>query len=131
FPETPETFAPKVAKWAENSWLNLVGGCCGTTPEHIRAIAKAVRGCKPREFSNSRAFTLGSTPVSGANASPARAEGVSPSRTSRSEKRTKEKSASSRDATTNTRDAYAPQTLHLSGLEPLNITPEFGFAVIG
>src|SRR6266478_2976755 len=48
FPETAETFAPKVAKWAENGWLNLVGGCCGTTPEHIRAIAKAVRGCKPR-----------------------------------------------------------------------------------
>src|SRR6266568_4867079 len=122
FPETPETFAPKVAKWAENSWLNLVGGCCGTTPEHIRAIAKAVRGCKPREFSNSRAFTLGSTPVSGANASPARAEGVSPSRTSR-EGNAPERSSS--------RDACAPQTLQLSGLEPLKITPEFGFAVIG
>src|SRR5206468_11280803 len=38
FPETPGTFAPKVAKWAQNGWLNLVGGCCGTTPEHIRAI---------------------------------------------------------------------------------------------
>jgi 5-methyltetrahydrofolate--homocysteine methyltransferase len=48
FPETPETFAPKVIKWAENGWLNLVGGCCGTTPEHIRAIVKAVRDCKPR-----------------------------------------------------------------------------------
>ena len=43
FPETPQTFAPKVAKWVENGWLNLVGGCCGTTPEHIRAIANAVR----------------------------------------------------------------------------------------
>src|SRR6266545_4423896 len=43
----------------------------------------------------------------------------------------KEKSSSSRDATTNTRDAYAPQMLQLSGLEPLKITPEFGFAVIG
>src|SRR5205809_2847931 len=43
FPETPGTFAPKVAKWAQNGWLNLVGGCCGTTPEHIRAIAKIVR----------------------------------------------------------------------------------------
>src|SRR5438128_1254125 len=48
FPETPETFAPKVARWAENGWLNLVGGCCGTTPEHIRAITKAVRGFTPR-----------------------------------------------------------------------------------
>src|SRR5438445_1295465 len=40
FPETAETFAPKVANWAENGWLNVVGGCCGTTPDHIRALAK-------------------------------------------------------------------------------------------
>jgi 5-methyltetrahydrofolate--homocysteine methyltransferase len=48
FPETPESFAPKLAAWVANGWLNLVGGCCGTTPEHIRAIANAVRDCKPR-----------------------------------------------------------------------------------
>jgi len=48
FPETPETFAPKVSRWAENGWLNVVGGCCGTTPEHIRAIVHRVRDCKPR-----------------------------------------------------------------------------------
>src|SRR5207244_1408673 len=38
FPETPQTLAPKLKHWAENGWLNLVGGCCGTTPEHISAI---------------------------------------------------------------------------------------------
>jgi 5-methyltetrahydrofolate--homocysteine methyltransferase len=48
FPETAETFAPKLAAWVANGWLNLVGGCCGTTPEHIRAIADRVRDCKPR-----------------------------------------------------------------------------------
>jgi REP element-mobilizing transposase RayT len=48
FPETPESFAPKVAAWAANGWLNLVGGCCGTTPDHIRIIANAVRDCEPR-----------------------------------------------------------------------------------
>src|SRR5256886_4487292 len=48
FPETPETLAPKLKTWAENGWLNIVGGCCGTTPAHIRAIANAVRDCKPR-----------------------------------------------------------------------------------
>jgi 5-methyltetrahydrofolate--homocysteine methyltransferase len=48
FPETPETFAPKVVAWLENGWLNLVGGCCGTTPEHIRAIVDRVREYKPR-----------------------------------------------------------------------------------
>src|SRR5881397_678615 len=52
FPETPKTFTPKVAKWAENGWLNLVGGCCGTTPEHIRAITKAVRGLAPRRVAS-------------------------------------------------------------------------------
>jgi 5-methyltetrahydrofolate--homocysteine methyltransferase len=34
--------------FAANGWVNIVGGCCGTTPEHIRAIAEAVRGLKPR-----------------------------------------------------------------------------------
>src|ERR1051325_8262279 len=38
-PQTAETFAPKVAKWVENGWLNVVGGCCGTTPAHNRAVA--------------------------------------------------------------------------------------------
>ncbi len=79
FPETPETLAPKLKRWAENGWLNLVGGCCGTTPEHIRAIRNAVRDCKPREISKSTQNSA----------------------------------------------------LQLSGLEPLNITPEMGFVVIG
>jgi len=48
FPETPVTLAPKLNEWAEAGFLNVVGGCCGTTPAHIRAIAEAVRGCKPR-----------------------------------------------------------------------------------
>ena len=48
FPETAETFAPKVAKWAENGWLNMVGGCCGTTPDHIRTLAKLVQQFSPR-----------------------------------------------------------------------------------
>src|SRR5438309_3010133 len=84
FPETPETLTPKLKCWTENGWLNLVGGCCGTTPEHIRAIVTAVRDCKPRSEPDGRS-----------------------------------------------RDTQVPPTLQLSGLEPLNITPEFGFAVIG
>src|SRR3989440_1450190 len=43
FPETAEIFAPKVAKWAEHGWLNVVGGWCGTSPDHIRALTKLVR----------------------------------------------------------------------------------------
>ena len=48
FPETPQTFAPKLVNWARNGWLNLVGGCCGTTPEHIRLIADSVKNLAPR-----------------------------------------------------------------------------------
>ena len=48
FPETPETLAPQLREWARNGWLNIVGGCCGTTPAHIQAIAAAVKGLPPR-----------------------------------------------------------------------------------
>ncbi|HSP45801.1 MAG TPA: homocysteine S-methyltransferase family protein, partial [Chthoniobacterales bacterium] len=48
FPETPESLAPQLEKWARNGWLNIVGGCCGTTPDHIRLIADSVRNLPPR-----------------------------------------------------------------------------------
>ncbi|MET0253226.1 MAG: methionine synthase [Terrimicrobiaceae bacterium] len=50
FPETPETLAPQLHEWAEQGWLNILGGCCGTTPAHIRAIAEAVQGLAPRRI---------------------------------------------------------------------------------
>ncbi|HEV8185262.1 MAG TPA: methionine synthase, partial [Chthoniobacterales bacterium] len=86
FPETPESLAPQLRDWAQNGWLNVVGGCCGTTPDHIRRIAEMVRDCPPRTWEP-----------------PQRGD----------------------------RGAQAPPTLQLSGLEPLNITSEFGFVVIG
>ncbi len=49
FPETPETLAPQLREWAQNGWLNIVGGCCGTTPAHIKAIAEAVKDLPPRK----------------------------------------------------------------------------------
>ncbi len=48
FPETPDTLAPQLAEWATNGWLNLVGGCCGTTPDHIRLLAQSVKHLPPR-----------------------------------------------------------------------------------
>jgi 5-methyltetrahydrofolate--homocysteine methyltransferase len=48
FPETPESLAPQLREWAENGWLNIVGGCCGTTPAHIKALSEAVSGISPR-----------------------------------------------------------------------------------
>ena len=49
FPETPDSLAPQLREWAQNGWLNIVGGCCGTTPDHIRSIAEAVQGVTPRQ----------------------------------------------------------------------------------
>jgi 5-methyltetrahydrofolate--homocysteine methyltransferase len=48
YDETPELMAPKIREWAEAGFLNIVGGCCGTTPAHIEAIAAAVRDIAPR-----------------------------------------------------------------------------------
>lgn len=48
YDEAPETTARLVRQWAEQGWINVVGGCCGTTPDHIRAIAQAVADVKPR-----------------------------------------------------------------------------------
>lgn len=48
FPETPESLAPQLRDWAAQGWLNILGGCCGTTPDHIKAIADVVRGLPPR-----------------------------------------------------------------------------------
>ena len=45
----PEAMAEFVRGWAEEGLVNLVGGCCGTTPEHIRAMADAVKGKPPRK----------------------------------------------------------------------------------
>ena len=49
YDETPEDMATMLREFAESGLLNLVGGCCGTTPAHIAAIAEAVHGLAPRE----------------------------------------------------------------------------------
>ncbi|MEO8439880.1 MAG: methionine synthase [Spartobacteria bacterium] len=97
FPETPESIAPQLRDWARQGWLNIVGGCCGTTPDHIRAIAKAVGEFAPR------ALPTWEGPL-----------------------RPDSSGDDSKD-----RGAKAPLTLHLSGLEALDVTPEFGFVVVG
>jgi 5-methyltetrahydrofolate--homocysteine methyltransferase len=48
YDETPEYTSSQLREFAESGFLNIVGGCCGTTPDHIRAIAKAVRALPPR-----------------------------------------------------------------------------------
>ena len=46
--ETPTSLAAQLEKFVDHGWLNFVGGCCGTTEQHIRAIAQMVQGKKPR-----------------------------------------------------------------------------------
>ncbi len=50
YDETPEEMAGVLREFARSGLLNLVGGCCGTTPDHIRAIAEAVAGLPPRQL---------------------------------------------------------------------------------
>jgi 5-methyltetrahydrofolate--homocysteine methyltransferase len=50
YEDTPESMAAHAAEWARAGWLNLAGGCCGTTPEHIRAIGEALRPLTPRRI---------------------------------------------------------------------------------
>ncbi|HKR53586.1 MAG TPA: methionine synthase [Chthoniobacterales bacterium] len=97
FPETPETFAPKVLQWARNGWLNMVGGCCGTTPAHIAAFARSARELPPRSVPQAA--------------------------------RVKESDSVREESAIDNPQSAIP--LALSGLEPLNITPDFGFVVIG
>nr|WP_199614716.1 methionine synthase [Paenibacillus alkalitolerans] len=47
--ESPESLARKLAGFAEQGWLNIAGGCCGTTPEHIRALSQELAQYKPRQ----------------------------------------------------------------------------------
>ena len=67
YDESPETMAAQLGEFAEAGIVNIAGGCCGTTPDHIRAIAAAVAGRKPRaipaisprlRLSGLEAFTL-------------------------------------------------------------------------
>ena len=48
YDETPDMMTTHIREWAEAGLLNLVGGCCGTTPAHIKAYVKAVKGLPPR-----------------------------------------------------------------------------------
>ena len=68
YDETPEMLAAEMADWARQGLVNIVGGCCGTSPEHIAAIARAVEGVAPRalpailpklRLSGLEAFNLG------------------------------------------------------------------------
>ncbi len=53
YDETPEQLAEAIGEWARSGLVNIVGGCCGTTPAHIAAVAAAVEGVAPRKVPES------------------------------------------------------------------------------
>jgi 5-methyltetrahydrofolate--homocysteine methyltransferase len=58
YDESPDLTSRLIREMAEAGLLNIVGGCCGTTPDHIAAIAKAVEGVAPRPLPSSRSTNL-------------------------------------------------------------------------
>ncbi len=59
YDETPEKMANYAKNWANNSYINIIGGCCGTTPLHVKAIKNAVEKIKPRKkVKSSKKFRL-------------------------------------------------------------------------
>ncbi|MFP6904179.1 MAG: methionine synthase [Verrucomicrobiota bacterium] len=54
YDEAPEVTAEYIREFSANQWLNIVGGCCGTTPDHIRSMAEKVRDIEPRSYPTCR-----------------------------------------------------------------------------
>ncbi len=50
YDESPDDVAGEIGEWARNGFLNIVGGCCGTTPAHVEAIVETASKCQPREI---------------------------------------------------------------------------------
>ena len=50
YDEQPEDTGHYLEEWAQEGWVNIVGGCCGTTPDHIRHIAEEVKKISPRRL---------------------------------------------------------------------------------
>ena len=48
YDDTPEGMSNVISEWCQNGWVNIIGGCCGTTPEHIASISKACKQFSPR-----------------------------------------------------------------------------------
>jgi 5-methyltetrahydrofolate--homocysteine methyltransferase len=57
FDETPETMSADLHEFSANGWLNIAGGCCGTTPGHIKAIAQSLGGLPPHVLSKPARYT--------------------------------------------------------------------------
>ena len=53
----PDAMASVVGEFADNGWVNILGGCCGTTPDHIAAFARRIEGCRPKQSEPGPVYT--------------------------------------------------------------------------
>src|SRR5262249_19125180 len=58
YDETPEMMAEVIREFAESGLVNMLGGCCGTTPDHIRAIVQSTQKITPRKVPSYRAMSV-------------------------------------------------------------------------
>jgi len=129
----PEKMAQLMGEFAANGWVNIVGGCCGTTPAHIRAIAQAVEGRKPRRPPLARSASEGDSPSRAVSPAPpslarrASVDGESPSLTRRAGVDGESPSLTRRASVSAAREHF----LRLSGTQLLVQRPDSNFLMIG
>ena len=110
YDEQPAETAALLRDFAESGFVNILGGCCGTTPEHIKAVAQAVEGVEPRPLP-AASWVGGGSPRGSRGPTPARSRSAAPS-------------ALPSGA------SLGPQA-QFSGLETLTIRPDSNFQMIG
>jgi 5-methyltetrahydrofolate--homocysteine methyltransferase len=122
----PEDMANYLGEFAQSNLINIAGGCCGNTPEHIAAIAKALEGRHPREFLGARASR---SPLSASRRQPRETNSSS---VFSAEKLVEQESGATLDSARETRALPKIETLplRLSGSQPF--TQQIGqFIMIG
>ncbi len=118
YDDTPEYMAQVLGSFAKEGLLNLVGGCCGSTPAHIRAIANAVRGLEPRQ-------------AQGALASQDRHRGLSLQKHEPVGTKQKHESVGANPRVRPVANHDSSMNPMFSGLEPLVITSDTNFVNVG
>jgi len=110
YDERPEETAALLRDFASSGFVNILGGCCGTTPDHIKAVGDAVHGVAPRPLPDESWLRGNRDP-----------------RTASPEASSSEPPAASRQSSTANREHYS----QFSGLEVLTIRPDSNFQMIG
>ncbi|HVB37238.1 MAG TPA: methionine synthase, partial [Vicinamibacterales bacterium] len=126
YDERPNDTAGQLADFARNGFVNIVGGCCGTTPQHIRAIGAAMEGLRPREARSARDSGLGSR---GSNDAAGATKATRPVSRSGAEATATRGGGAPREL--NNADGNSERFTQFSGLETLTIRPDSNFQMIG